>query len=495
MGLASDPAPDPQGTAAAAPLLAREWYWEQDEEFRFTRVVRPDDALSRAVPPNFRGRRWEIPGVVALSCTWDEHRRQLAAHAPFRDFKYAIFLPDAPARYLCASGDPVIDAAGAFRGYRGMTRDITDEYGTLRKLQEAQAQLQLAAALGRLGSWTADLRTGMIRWSDQVREVHEIPRAHKGTHEQVLQMYAPEYRDLLRGCYERCAHDGTPYDLEVMALTVTGERVWVRVMGIPQRDAGGAIVGIHGAFQDIHRMKTAAAELETRVATRTEELRQANQELESFAYSVAHDLRAPLSTIAGFCQVLVEREAGRLSDKGRDYLGRIHAAAVKMDQMTLGMLEFARLSRTALQKRPCDLAEIAAQLAGELREREPARSVHVEIQQPLPAVADRLLAAQALRNLVENAWKYTRRRSDARIEIGRCAEEGATWFFVRDNGVGFDMAHAGKLFEPFCRLHSTSEFEGSGVGLATVHKIVTRHGGRLRARSAPGEGTTVYFTL
>ncbi|MGN6513897.1 MAG: sensor histidine kinase, partial [Lysobacteraceae bacterium] len=232
--------------------------------------------------------------------------------------------------------------------------------------------------------------------------------------------------------------------------------------------------------------------LEARVATRTHELTVANRELERFAYSVSHDLRAPLRAIDGFSRLLGERYAGALGDDGREYVARVRSAAARMGELIDSMLKMARLSRGDLRLRDLDLSRMAAELVAELRASEPHRNVEADIQPGLVAVGDPGLARSLLQNLLGNAWKFTRQREDARVAFGRTP---AGEFFVRDNGAGFDPAYADKLFRPFQRLHSQAEFAGHGIGLASVKRIVERHGGSLRAEGRPGEGATFYFTL
>jgi len=232
--------------------------------------------------------------------------------------------------------------------------------------------------------------------------------------------------------------------------------------------------------------------LEARVAMRTHELTMANRELERFAYSVSHDLRAPLRAIDGFSRVLAERYTDALGQEGREHLQRVRSAAGRMGELIDSLLKMARLSRGDLRLRALDLSRMATEAVAELRASEPQRRVEVDIEPGLAAVGDSGLARSLLQNLLGNAWKFTRQREDARIEFGH-SREGE--FFVRDNGAGFDPQYTDKLFRPFQRLHSDADFAGHGIGLASVKRIIERHGGTLRAEGRPGEGATFYFTL
>lgn len=238
--------------------------------------------------------------------------------------------------------------------------------------------------------------------------------------------------------------------------------------------------------------------LETRVAQRTRELSAANNELESFAYSISHDLRTPLRSIEGFSRLLTERHESQLDEPGRDYLTRIRNAASRMSELIDAMLKMARLSRGQLNPSPLDLSQLAKEVVAELRAAEPERKVAVAIQPGLQASGDAPLVRNLLENLLGNAWKFTRECADARIEFfaePAQADDEPPVFVVRDNGAGFEAEYVGKLFRPFQRLHSQAQFAGHGIGLASVRRIVERHGGAIRAEGAPGQGAAFRFTL
>ncbi len=236
--------------------------------------------------------------------------------------------------------------------------------------------------------------------------------------------------------------------------------------------------------------------LEDLVRERTAALHAINQELESFAYSVSHDLRSPLRAIDGFSQALLEDAADCLDGKARAHLDRVRAATCRMGELIDDLLQLSRVTRGDYYPEPIDLSRLAADIVSRLNEASPGRQVEVSIAPEMNGVGDRRLLRLALENLIGNAWKYTRHRQHPRVEVGLLeGEQGERLFFVRDNGVGFDMRYVEKIFQPFQRLHSRGEFEGTGIGLATVQRVINRHGGRVWAEAEEGKGACFYFTL
>jgi signal transduction histidine kinase/DNA-binding response OmpR family regulator len=238
------------------------------------------------------------------------------------------------------------------------------------------------------------------------------------------------------------------------------------------------------------------AELEQRVLDRTTELQAANAELEAFSYSVSHDLRAPLNVISGFNKAILEDHAAQLGEEPRQLLEKTNVECARMRALIEDLLRLAQITRLELQRHPVDVSAMAAELIARLKNGQPERDVDVQIGAGMTAIADAGLLRAALENLLSNAWKYSGKRARAEIRFGRRQlADGSHAFFVSDNGAGFDPAQAARLFAPFHRLHSSKEFPGTGVGLATVQRIVLKHGGRIWAEARPNEGATFFFTL
>ncbi len=243
-----------------------------------------------------------------------------------------------------------------------------------------------------------------------------------------------------------------------------------------------------------NRMRELNRDLEMRVKMRTLELETANKELESFSYAVSHDLRAPLRAIEGFSRMVVERFADELPEEGKHFLSRVRAGSTRMGEIIDGLLTLSRLSRGDLRLDEIDLSAIAREIVEDLRAADPEREVDISIEPDMHVIGDHRLLQSLMLNLISNAWKFTGGKDTPQIEVGSRDGE-VTEFYVRDNGAGFDEKHAGKLFTPFQRLHTIEEFDGTGLGLATVRRIVNRHGGTVRAEGAKGEGATFSFSL
>jgi signal transduction histidine kinase len=290
--------------------------------------------------------------------------------------------------------------------------------------------------------------------------------------------------------------------IEAISATISGIRA-----GRPElRATEGGPMEVHQIAVELNAMLDASAKsnatlrelnesLERRIELRTAELTMANAELDSFSYAIAHDLRAPLRSVDGFAQIIEEDHGAALGAEGLDKLRHVRDASRRMSELIEDLLRLSSTMRGSMDVRPFDLSGMARSIVDNLQHAQPGRRVEFVAPATLEVSADRRLVLVLLENLLNNAWKFTGRRETAHIELGQSSDAGVPAYFVRDDGAGFDMAYAGKLFMPFSRLHAVHEFPGTGIGLATVQRIVQRHGGRAWAEGAPGKGATFYFTL
>lgn len=320
------------------------------------------------------------------------------------------------------------------------------------------------------------------------------------THRNLEAQYEPSYDR--RQFRDRIEREGVIVGLESQWTRHDGSAMFVRESARCVRDSEGNVVYYEGTVEDItdrirveEELRRLNEELEDRVRRRTAQLEAANRELEAFSFSVSHDLRAPLRTIDGFGQEIAEDHGDKLDAEARRLLDRMRLAAQRMSQLIDDLLKLARVTRSDMQLEEVDLSSLVRQVAQDLQRVEPRRKVRWVVRDGVRARGDARLLQVALENLLGNAWKFTAKHVQATIEFGVQSVDGREAFFVRDDGAGFDPAYAHKLFESFQRLHSSTDFEGTGIGLATARRIVERHGGHIWAESAVEKGATFYFTL
>ncbi|WP_204140814.1 PAS domain-containing protein [Halomicronema sp. CCY15110] len=371
-------------------------------------------------------------------------------------------------------------------------RDITEQRQLEMKLRRREAHLKTAQRIAGLGSWEYDLPTGQITWSDEVFEIlGRDPALGAPNYAELLTIYHPEdqaYHDLV---VQEAIRTQQPYDLDLRAYHPDGTLVYLQARGEPIFNATGELVQLVGILLDITERKRAEAQLLQTSA----QLAASNDELEAFAYSVSHDLRAPLRAIEGFSQALLEDYGDQFDDSGRKYFDRIGHNVGRMNDLISDLLALSRVSRSAMTGTSVNLSHLVSAEIAELQTIHPDRQVELVVPPQVIAWGDATLLSLVISNLVQNAWKFTQHHPTARIELGQCDRGEQPTYFIRDDGAGFDMAHADMLFGVFQRLHNMTEFPGTGVGLATVKRIIQRHGGNVWATGAVEQGATIYFSL
>ena len=415
--------------------------------------------------------------------------------------EYTLRTRDGASRVVLASSK-VLAVAGEPHALGSML-DVTAWKEAEKRLRASEASLLAAQTRAKIGSWEIDLVGRKSVWSG---EMFRIMGRDPALGPPALVERANNVHPEDRAAYEHTLNEAIAtrrefaHDLRI--VRPDGAVRWVSTRGALEFDTVGALVRLTGTTQDITDRKEAEnevhrlnAELEHRVAERTAQLAEANRELEAFSYSVSHDLRAPLRAVDGFSQAVLEDFGSSLPPEGRRYLTTIRTGAQRMGALIDDLLTFSRLGRQALDRRTIDTGVLVREILNDEGAPWPGREVEVRVGELPPCQGDLALIRQVWVNLIANALKYTRNRARAEVEIGCRREPTSDTFYIRDNGTGFDMRYAGKLFGVFQRLHRAEEFEGTGVGLATVQRIVTRHGGRVWAEGELDRGATFFFTL
>ncbi|MBD2233467.1 PAS domain-containing protein [Phormidium tenue] len=408
------------------------------------------------------------------------------------DIEFRFYRPDGELRWIRAAAMVQRSPAGEAQAMVGINCDITDQKQAEAHLRDLSLRLDLALESGGLGTWEMDLATLQINWDQRMYAIYGIPN---GSQSMTLESYCDrvysEDLERIHATFGRALKDVAPSVLEFRIRRGDGELRWVRGTALVQCNDQGQPQRMIGTNSDITEAKRA----EQQLLRTTTQLEASNRELEAFAYSVSHDLRAPLRAIDGFSRALVEDYGDQFGDEGRDYFDRIRHNVGRMGQLIDDLLRLSRVSRQAMTYVPVDLSTLVQEQIDGLQGVDGDRTVTVTIAPGLIVTADPTLMRVAIANLVQNAWKFTAHQPSARLEFGLERQRGEPVYYLRDNGAGFDMAYADKLFGVFQRLHNTDEFPGTGIGLATVQRALHRQGGRVWAEGTIGQGATFYFTL
>jgi PAS domain S-box-containing protein len=407
---------------------------------------------------------------------------------------------DGGRKWMMARGELVRDEHGKAVEVRGVVMDITARKEAEVRLVASESRLRTVVETEPECIKVVDAKGRLRQMNPAGLAMIEAESLDQVAGRSVFGLIAPEYREAYAQLHERVIA-GEPQKMEYIMIGLKGKPLWLETHAVPMRD-GGEVVHL-AVTRDITERKRAEEEvhqlnrdLEQRVAERTEQLEVANKELESFSYSVSHDLRSPLRAIDGFSHILLEDYTDKLDDEGRRMLSIVRENTQRMGQLIDDILKFSRSGRTEINTVEVDMAALAREVLDELRLGDAsAANLCCTIGELPPARCDRALIHQVFANLISNAIKFSRTRETPTIDVGGSIEGDEIVYHVKDNGVGFDMQYADKLFGVFQRLHSMEEFEGTGIGLAIVKRIVARHGGRVWAESKVGEGATFYFAL
>ena len=398
---------------------------------------------------------------------------------------------------------PWHQANGEIGGIVIFTEDVTELKRTESALLENEAELKQAKQLAKLGNWYWDTVRGVHSWSDEIYHIYgRDPALPPAEYPEVAGYFTPESWACLSAAVEAGLAQGIPYECDAEVVRADGRPCWVVARGNAQLDESGNAVRLYGTVQDITERKQIEEEirrlnagLEQRVEERTAELLTANRELDSFAYAVSHDLRAPLRAMNGFSQALVEDYGNKLQGEALEFLEEITRASRQMGELIDGLLTLSRSTRGESRHDLVDLTQLAEQVRSELVKGEPARAVVWQIEPGMQTHGNPRMLEVVMRNLLGNAWKYTVGSASPLIRFYSEVGNGAPCYCIADNGAGFDMKHSSRLFKPFQRLHRQEEFPGIGIGLATVLRIVHHHGGEISAEAEPGKGALFRFTL
>lgn len=387
-------------------------------------------------------------------------------------------------------------------GYVCVSSDAVELKRSEERLRRSEQLMVDTQGVAHLGTWEWDVSQPAASWSDELYRIYGLtPETYTPSYEAYLTMVHADDRQRVIDATNAVFHEHIPYSHDERIFRPDGSMRYLHTWAHPVLDEQGTLRRLVGVCQDItdqklaeHSVKRLNQELEQRVAERTRTIETSMRDLEAFNAMVSHDLRAPLSVIQMSAE-LIMRDASELPPKVVDKLTKIRRSVGDMTTLVEDLLALARVGQAALQYKELDLSATCRQVATELAATEPQREVELVIAPNLRCTADAGLIRIAISNLLGNAWKYSSQRTRPCIEIGTTVADGEHALFVRDNGVGFDMSEHHRLFSPFERLTNASAFSGTGVGLATVHRIVDRHGGRIWATSTPDAGATFYLTL
>lgn len=401
---------------------------------------------------------------------------------------------DGEYRWMLYRGVPRFLPSGEFLGFIGIGIDITDRKHAELAMLESEMRFRTMAEACPIMIWLNNAEGNLTYANKGLLDFYGLPFetvANRGWEPYIH----PDDLALLNTTLAQAHNQHIEFDFEFRLKRSDGEYRWLLTRGAPRFQEDGTYLGLVGTCIDITEIRQARKELEIKVQERTSQLETLNKELEAFSYSVSHDLRAPLRSIDGFSRMLLNKTKDKLNTDEQRYLTNVCENTQHMGELIDDMLKLSRLSRAEMVKEDIDLSLISKSILEAHQQQEPQRRVEFHIADHMIVNADASLIRVMLENLLSNAWKFTSKKAEAVIEVGMKQEDGKPVYYVRDNGAGFNMKYSDKLFGAFQRLHRMDEFSGTGIGLATVLRVLHRHGGRIWAEAAVDQGATFYFSF
>ena len=399
-------------------------------------------------------------------------------------------IKDGATVYREITASPLLDESGQIIAGIELVRDITERKRAEHAMQESEWQMKEVQRIANLGSWQLDYETGKLVWSDETYRILGFhPQEVPASYETFLEIIHPEDREKVQSRYResvRSGSDGYEYEHRIVRRP-DGEIRHIHQKCEHIKNHRGKVIRSYGMIHDITSRKESEKRINTLNAdllAHASQLETVNKDLEAFSYTVSHDLRGPLTNINSYCQAIAELDGDRLDRQCAGFMESVFQEVKNMDQLITSLLNLSRFTHIKLNCERVDLSEIAKTVAAELQIREPGRRVSFEVEEGIVLV-----------NLFTNAWKFTTKRDDPVIRFGMAVPQGHPVYFVSDNGIGFEMSQSDKIFAVFQRLHRSEEFEGFGIGLTTVQRIIARHNGRIWAEGEPGKGASFWFTL
>ncbi len=486
--------------------IVTSWNPAAESMFGYTAAEMIGSSITKLIPPELHSEEAIILAQIRRGDTVEHFETQRVAK-------------DGRVIQVSVTISPIRSRSGEIIGASKVSRDITERkrsdallkqseetFRTMaNSLRETQARLNSTLGAAAVGTWTWDIYSNILTADEFTSRIFALDAQEASAGlpvESYFEVIHVDDKALVADSLALSIDTGSPYNVEFRVRQANGEDLWLLSRGRVESDATGTATHFHGAVMDITEHKRAQEtiqalndDLERRVAERTIQLEEAVKELETFSYTVSHDLQAPLRTMNGLSQAVLEDFGPLLPEEGKHYLRTIRKNAQKMSTLVGDLLSFAASKHHDIAKQQLDTEQMVREILVDLEAQYTDRHIEVQVASLPPCLGDPNLLKQVWTNLLSNAFKYTRKCEHARVEIGWGAGTNGDAYFIRDNGVGFDMQYAERLFSVFQRFHSQQEYEGSGVGLATVRRIIQRHGGTIWAEAGEAGGATFYFTL